>query len=241
MRLFREKLEEEKATETNTEACIDWAFAGRSHSKPQGAHVHDTSKPSHTVWGHWIDSKSNDPGVDQGDMWLQEDGDVLERGKSNDPTTGQETEYEELWHDLEVVPLGKKRNRSSLVLRADDPKKDLRGMAVKVGGWCQAILKVKDALTIERWERKPAASNENEALDEESKHETRTRNDWVRTFRFGKGILPCKYMCSNTDGKVGLNKVVRYNANETMFVASYKPDNDWNIETGWRVLEEYYW
>lgn len=240
VRLFRDKLEEAKATGKHTQACVNWAFAGRSHTKPQKSQTDDMIKLSHTVWDHWIDSRSNDPGIDEGDMWLQEDGDVLERGKSKDAVTGQETEYEELWHDLEVVRLGKKHNRSSLVLRADDPERNLRGMAVKVGGWCQAILKVGDALTIERWERKPAASTINQTLDEDDKHDKRTRNDWVRTFRVGEGKLPCGYMCSNTDGKIELNGVLRYIANTNEF-SFYKTPNEDDRETGWKVLEEYYW
>lgn len=242
VRLNLDKLDDEKAKGNHTEDCVEWAFAGRSHSKPRGDQAEDRIRLSHTVWDHWIDSKSNDPGIDEGDMCVQEDGDVLERGKSKDAVTGREIEYEELWHDLEVVPLGKKHNRSSLVLRVDNPENDLRGMAVKVGGWCQAILKVEDALTIERWEWKPAASTEGEDLAENDKAGKRTPNDWVRTFRFGEGTLPCEYMCSNTVGKIGLNAVLRHSAERDEF-GTYKPHNDYDrdIETGWRVLEEYYW
>lgn len=208
--------------------CIDWAFAGNSRAKPQEGHENGMSLLSHTVWDHWIDSKSNNPGVDEGDMWLQEDGDVLERGKQKNPDTGEETTYEELWHDLEVIPLGDKRNRSSVVMRTDDQQKDVRGMAVKIGGWCQGILKTRNDLTVERWERKP--TDDGESLVYDDNEEGRTRNDWIRTFRCGQGALPCRYMCSNTSGKLGMETVER----------SYL-DDDRNQFNGWRVLEEYYW
>ena len=230
VRLFREKYEEEKFHGTNSIACVDWAFAGRSQTtKPHKGQEGGTAQISHTVWEHWIDSKSNSPGVDEGDMLVQENEDVLERGKQRHPDTGEETEYEELWHDLEVIPLGKKRNRSSLVMKANDPERSVRGLAVKIGGWCQAILKVNDDLTIERWERRPVKSSDGSASTDEALQE-RTRNDWVRTFRLGKGTLPCEFMCSNTLGKIGLNTAQRY-----------QTDEDWASETEWKVLEEYYW
>ena len=230
MRLLRERYEDEKNEESFTEACVEWAFAGRSSIKPQGARENGMVKLSHTVWDHWIDSKSDNPDPDEGDMWVRKDGDVLERGKQTHPVTGEETEYEELWHDLEVDAMGKKQNRNSLVLRADNPERDVRGMAVKVGGWCQAITKAGGALTVERWERKATDSTGDEAQPEASKAEERTRNGWVRTFRVGKGTLPCEYMCSHTSGKIGLNTTL-----------SYQTDEEWTSATDWKVLEEYYW
>ena len=231
VRLFKDRYAEEKNQATHTISCVDWAFAGHSHTtKPHDApRESGMAQMSHTVWKHWIDSKSDAPAVDEGDMWIQQNGDVLERGKQKNSETGEETEYEELWHDLEVVPLGKKQNRSSLVMKADDPERAVRGMAVKVGGWCQAILKAQGDLTIERWERRPAKSTDGGPSTDNVLQE-RTRNDWVRVFRLGKGELPCELMCSNTDGKIGLNTIRRYQTNE-----------DWSSETEWKVLEEYYW
>ena len=56
-------------------------------------------------------------------MLVQEDGDVVERGMQKHPLTGQDTEYEELWHDLEVEAFGKKQNRSTLVMRVEDTER----------------------------------------------------------------------------------------------------------------------
>ena len=179
---------------------------------------------SHTVWDHWIDSHSNNPDSDEGDMWLQPNGDILEKGKNKDPVTGEETEYEELWHDLHVEAFGKKDNRSSLVIRADDPERSAKGMAIKIGGWCEGILKMEDELTVERWEWRPTDSTSDVASTEAGKGDGRTPNDWVRTFRIGKGTLPCKDMCSRTFGKFGLNAVLQSTA-----------------EIEWKVAEEYYW
>lgn len=179
---------------------------------------------SHTIWDHWIDSRSNNPDSDEGDMWVQPNGDILEKGKNKDPVTGQETEYEELWRDLHVEAFGKKDNRSSLVIRADDPERNAKGMAIKIGGWCEGILKMENELTVERWEWRQTDGTSDVAFTEASKGDGRTPNDWVRTFRIGKGALPCKDMCSRTIGKFGLNTVLKSTT---------------DIE--WKVAEEYYW
>ena len=222
---MRAQWEEEKRNVTNTFTCLDWAFAGKSHTKPI-ENQEDGRAKSHSVWDHWIDSKSSNPAVDEGDLWTQDDGDVLERGKQKHPETGEETEYEELWHDLDVIPLGRKGNRSSVVMRADAPEEHVRGLAIKIGSWCQAILKVGDELTIERWEHRI----EGGTTDPADRDPGITRNNWIRTFKVGKGTLPCKYMCSNTLGKIGLNTIQKYQTGES-----------WESETEWRVLEEYYW
>ena len=185
---------------------------------------------SHTVWDHWIDSRTNDPESDEGDMWVQANGDVLEKGKNRDPVTGEATEYEELWHDLQVEAFGKKDNRSSLVMRADEAERNIRGMAIKIGGWCEGILKVEDELTVERWEWKPRDSASNVASTEASEEDGRTFNDWFRTFKVGQGILPCKDMCERTGGKFGLNAVMKTTT-----------DADWKKDIEWKVAEEYYW
>lgn len=185
---------------------------------------------SHTVWDHWIDSRTNNPDSDEGDMWVQPNGDILEKGKNSAATTGEETEYEELWRDLQVETFGKKHNRSSLVMKADEPRRNIRGIAIKVGGWCEGIMKVEDELTVERWEWKPTDCASEAASTEASKEDEQTRNDWTRTFRLGKGTLPCKLMCSRTHAKFGLNALL-----------SSTTDSDWKSDIQWKVAEEYYW
>ena len=225
---MRDKYEQEKGQVENSFECIDWAFAGKSHSTAQGAREGGKIKLCHTVWDHWIDSNSEDPGVDEGDMWVQRDGDTLERGKQKNPDTGEETEYEELWHDLDVMPMGKKQNRSSVVMKLDDPEKHVKGMAVKIGGWCQGILKAGNDLTVERWWKSDTTSD-SETQEHTFSDKASTRNGWVRTFKCGQGILPCEYICSNTTGKLGMNSSNRIH-----------PDSQ-NELRGWKVLEEYYW
>ena len=59
-----------------------------------------------------IDSEKNEDDIkDEGDMFVQEDGTILERGESIDPETGARQEYEELWQDLDIEPIGSKGKR----------------------------------------------------------------------------------------------------------------------------------
>ena len=227
MRILKDKWEDERGKDKNSEECIDWAFAGRSRTTSDGARKDGMLQLSHTVWDHWIDSKSNNPGPDEGDMLVQEDGDIVERGMQKHPMTGEDVEYEELWHDLEVEAFGKKGNRSSLVMRVEAPEHNVRGMAIKIGGFCQGILKAEDALTIERWEWKADTSEGGREAGSasNSSQEGQTRNGWLRTFKFGERNLPCKTMCGHTSGKFGLNAT----------------KIDFKDELGWKVLEEYYW
>ena len=178
----------------------------------------------HNTWEHWIDSKSDAPDSDEGDMTLQSDSTVLEEGTNVDATTGTVEHYQELWQDLPVDAIGKKRNRSSLVLRADCPDENVKGLMVKVGSWCQGIVKTDGKLTIERWRRQPKGSNEGNGSSAQGDESTRTRNDWIRVFRMGNGAMPIETVCSQTDGRFGLNAKVKA-----------------ADEVNWRVIEEYYY
>ena len=224
---------EEKDQGSFTGACIEWAFAGKSHTTPKQTRKDGQAEVSHTVWEHWIDSKSDNPGPDEGDMYLQGNGDLLERGTQKHPVTGEETEYEELWHDLDVEGFGKKHNRNTLVMKAEDSSRNLRGMVIKVGGWCQGIMKKGDALTVERWQYRPGSLSEEDqkswAWNRVGEPEDRTRNEWLLNFRAGQGVLPCKAICEQTSGKFGLNQVFK------------RKSEDLDKEADWKVVEEYYY
>ena len=157
---------------------LDWAFAGVSTTtaSPQ------TGGPSHTVWSHWIDSESWDPDPDEGDMYEQEDGDILERGQNVDAETGEVKKYEELWHDVGIQHVGDNQTDVSIVLKTEEINRNTRAMIVRVGDWCQGILKVGDAVTVERWHWTPAATRHLAGNSE---------GNWKRIARLGNGNLPC--------------------------------------------------
>lgn len=152
------------------ESILEWAFAGKSYTTQRS--IDDgVSKPQHSVWEHWIDSKSDNPSVDEGDMWPQANGDVLERGTQKHPVTGLDSEYEELWAELDVEVVGNEKSRISVVLKTEVGDKIARGLVVRVGRWCQGILQTGDKLTIERWQW--------------------LNSEWNRTVKIGDGVLPC--------------------------------------------------
>lgn len=165
VRIYKD--EHQKAHDEN---ILEWAFAGKSHTTHEP--IEDgASKPQHSVWEHWIDSKSDNPSIDEGDMWPQPNGDVLERGTQKHPVTGLECEYEELWADLDVEVVSNEETRVSIVLKTENSEKKARGLVVRAGSWCQGILKIGDKLTVERWQ----------CIDSE----------WNRIARIGDGVLPC--------------------------------------------------
>ncbi|KAJ4393709.1 hypothetical protein N0V93_002924 [Gnomoniopsis smithogilvyi] len=144
---------------------LDWAIGGTSastqRSLPDGTHV------SHSVFTHWVDSRTKEPekATDEGDMLPQPDGTTLETGRMVNPATGVETDYEELWRDgaPEHVPA----LAQWTVLRIQDDSLQKRGMFVQLGQYAQAVLRVGDFFTAERWVWNSSQSK------------------WVGTFRIG--------------------------------------------------------
>lgn len=153
---------------------LEWAFAGESHTNKEGTNS-DTKKPYHAVWDHWIDSKSSDPSADEGDMLPQPNGDVLEQGSQIHPVTGLQCEYEELWGELDVETVGGEADRISIVLKVENDDNKTRGMVVRVGSWCQGILKTGDNITVERWQAQDPKSGK-----------------WNQIIKLGSAILPCE-------------------------------------------------
>lgn len=157
---------------------LEWGFAGTSHSKAG----YDQSKKveySHSIWEHWIDSKTDEPPIDEGDLWLQPNGDVLECGTQLHPVTGVKYSYEELWGDIEIKTVKDEEKRVSLVLKVDDRDRNARGLVVRVGQYCQGILQVRNQFTLERWEWMDLAAG------------AKPQGQWRRKFRIGESSLPC--------------------------------------------------
>ena len=90
---------------------------------------------------------------------MQPGGDILERGEHLNKTAGEVEKYEELWGDIPVRRVGgqgkgekeEEERHVSIVAKAEDAERRIRGMIVRVGDWCQGILKAGDEITAERW------------------------------------------------------------------------------------------
>lgn len=89
-----------------------------------------------------------------------------------DPSRGGEfAPYEAVWRVLPAAP----RVSVVMVLREG------RGMVVRVGGWCQGMVKgAGGEVTAERWKRAESAK-------------------WERVHRVGKEVLPCAVACMDRD------------------------------------------
>lgn len=178
IRLFQDALDsfEQHPNQDDASPILEWAFAGTSTSHPSAEDgSRELSNAHHSVWEHWIDSRTRSPCLDQGDLYTLPDGNVLEKGTQLDPVTGVEVQYEELWEDYEVLVVGKEEKRVSMVVKLDDSDGNVRGLIVRVGQYCQAILQEGDKLTVERWEWKRRENG----------------GSWKRLVRIGHALLPC--------------------------------------------------
>ncbi|KAK1959846.1 hypothetical protein LY78DRAFT_662941 [Colletotrichum sublineola] len=155
---------------------LEWGIAGTSSSSMRDGD--DGVQVRHSRWEHWIDSRTTEPenAADEGDMYEQPGGLTLEKGRMANPATGVETDYEELWRDIDPVPVPVAAGGGGvecIVLRFEDEPTRSRGLVVWLGRFCQGISRVGEDVAAQRWEWK---------------HE----EGWKRTARIGARELPCE-------------------------------------------------
>jgi hypothetical protein len=125
---------------------LDWAFAGQSRSIPAS-----NDKPRQCTWEHWVDSGAcligGKPIEDSGVMYPPEDGKCLEKGSMANPATGKETEYEEVWEDLELTH-HEGLEYDSYVFTHDYEgncgRQASRGVAMQLGCWFQSVIRKEE-------------------------------------------------------------------------------------------------
>jgi len=166
---------------------LEWAFAGQSKSTAAEFDGGELKKSAHSVWSHWIDSKTLSEVKDEGDMYPQDDGTVLEKGAMAHPETGLITDYEEVWEALEPSATGDDKNRFCYVLKLDLPSNQARGMVIRIGDHIEGIMRVASRITVVRWQWK-RSSDEGQPT-------------WHRTLAMGNGAIPCEALF--TGGKNG--------------------------------------
>lgn len=132
---------------------LDWAIAGTSSSwlrdDGKGGQV------SRGQWRHWVDSRTTKPedATDEGDNYPQEDGTTLEKGAMVNPATGKETEYEEVWIDVEPRSTAPNAAAQFVVIQTTGEAEDgTRGSVVRVGHISQGFIRRGDSMLAERWE-----------------------------------------------------------------------------------------
>lgn len=110
---------------------------------------------------------------DEGDMFPQTDGTTLEQGSMVNPTTGRETPYEECWKDITPTAIAQEDDRVCVVLQVHHDCHEVRGLVVRLGQYCQGVLRVGETISVERWEWKKGGDG------------------WKRQARIGDLWLPC--------------------------------------------------
>ncbi|KAI1313613.1 hypothetical protein F5Y03DRAFT_103311 [Xylaria venustula] len=130
---------------------IDWAFAGVSSSETRDG-------VRHCTWRHVVDSRTRTPEavVDEGDVFPLDGGRTLETGRMVNPATGQLTNYEEVWDDLEakaIIPEGSTQQLRAycVVLELEDEEREERGMVVYLGRHCHGVVRAGPRFTAEMW------------------------------------------------------------------------------------------
>ncbi|KAL8677803.1 MAG: hypothetical protein Q9186_005810 [Xanthomendoza sp. 1 TL-2023] len=169
VRVFNEPQTKTTSDPKTFDGRLQWAFAGIKES------VQDKGRTIST-WHHWVDSLSETPASDSGEMIELEDGDVLEKGETRDEETGVVQKYEELWEEVPLGTIGEGSGRVCVVLRTEDEEgQEREGMVIRIGGIVQGVLRDRMGVTVERWEW---------VYGERS-------GRFERTVRFGEGELPC--------------------------------------------------
>ncbi|KAI5457427.1 hypothetical protein BGZ63DRAFT_408166 [Mariannaea sp. PMI_226] len=149
---------------------LDWGIAGNSSSWHR-----DDGKGGQILrcqWRHWISSRTTNPesAADEGDMFPQETpGLTLEVGSMENPATGKDTPYEELWRDADPAPTTTSAARC--VVLQFQSETGARGSVIRLGQYCQGIRRDGERVSVERWE-----------FD----------GGWKRTIKMGDGELPCE-------------------------------------------------
>ena len=171
---------------------LERASAGTSHSST-GTDQTGLARHQDSVWKHWIDSRTDEPPVHQCVVSLLSDSVVHENGNYIHPVTGVACERTELWSDDRIKYVGEENTKVSMVLKVDDEERNARGLVVRVGQYCQGILKEGAQLTVERWKwiDDPGTSY--------------FGGWWDCEVRIGDGSLPCdqvtnigRFFCNDT-------------------------------------------
>ena len=76
-----------------------------------------------------------------------------------------------------------------MVMRGESEALSIRGLIVRVGGWCQGMIKINDDTTIERWRWTDGDGG--------------ILSGWEQIVRIGSGSLPCRVLWEKEDMNVG--------------------------------------
>ncbi|KAF1959679.1 hypothetical protein CC80DRAFT_545124 [Byssothecium circinans] len=190
---------------------LEWAFSGKAFAQeipdpflisrpggpPPSATPHQWAGPIKScAWTHWIDSRhhvntpSHEMPDDSGIMYPLTETKTLEHGSAPNPATGKMQTHEELWSERKIEACWPSKSKWSIVLRLDALDMGVRGVAIRLGRYAQAVLMDGDVATVERWEYKKVVAGAKKGGEGEEEE----RWEWEKTVRIGDGSLPCPVM-----------------------------------------------
>ncbi|KAL5524690.1 hypothetical protein ACEPAF_9835 [Sanghuangporus sanghuang] len=185
------------AHEPQPSFAIDWAFAGITTHQSGSS----SSNLTESTWTHWVDSRTSDAlnVRDSGVSSPMPNGDTCERGEMKD-ANGILRRYQEVWHDLRVDPVCvavfvRFRDGSEAAARGigvhptDIIPEDVCGVLIRVGGWCQGVLRDTNGFTVERWILSGDSADSN-------------AKTWAPVFRSGQGNIPCVEACNTPQARL---------------------------------------
>jgi len=143
----------------------------------------------YTRWTAFVDSRypigSSEIPIDEGVMYPIDAQRTLEVGHMYHPSVKAVRSHEEMWFDPAITSTCRDGKKRCVVLRCWDDGMEMRdvegsgarGVVVRLGKWCQGVVKVGGGdVTCERWEW--------EGGEEEA-------DGWKRVARIGDLMVPC--------------------------------------------------
>ena len=91
---------------------------------------------------------------DEGDMYPQDNGEVLEYGAMVNPEKGIVEKYEECWVDLEPKRVGTEERLKCWALKMEEKGEEgevVRGMIVRIGEYIQGVVRRGGEVAVGRW------------------------------------------------------------------------------------------
>lgn len=139
------------------------------------------------MWHHWVDSRVVDAaGTNDEGLMTNYEGEnsygeelELETGNMLNPITGQKQDYEEVWANIPQEAAGHESQICVVLIAESTSKREPTGMVVRVGQYCQGVLRIGDKFVVERWQWVARVQT------------------WKRVVRIGDGELPCALACNS--------------------------------------------
>lgn len=172
------------------------------------------------TWTHWVDSRgpvsihthsdskatlgtqpppspvTPDDWTDTGTIYpTDKENETLEKGRMlND--RGMMQDMEELWRDFIPQRLPGEEKAVSIALTAENKVLGTKGMVIRVGGWCQGIIRSSNGeIGVERWRFSPGGLLDGLVKRYDDSAPQQQEGRWHKIFKLGKMSLPCESAC----------------------------------------------